>query len=555
MNTQELITLIDRFREERSEQEWLEFKENNYEPQALGEYLSALANAACVAGKPRGYLVFGVQDGSHRVVGTSFDPYTAKGKGHQDLILWLSMGLQPNVGFDVHVLEHPKGRVVLFEVKAASDRPVHFYGTAYIRIGTSKTELHKHPEKERAIWTHRADWSGQTCEGATIGDIDPEALAKAREQFRIKHPGQGSLMTGWDDATFLNKAKLTVRGMITHTALLLLGRGETAALLSPGVAKISWILKDAYNKELDYEHFGPPFVLAVDRLLGRIRNLTVRALPSGTLFPQEISQYDPWVIREALHNCIAHQDYNLRGRINVVEMPDSILLTNLGSFLPGDVETVIRQDAPLEIYRNPFLADAMVALNMIDTQGGGIKRMFQLQRQRFFPLPDYDLSEPDRVVVKLPGRILDEHYTRLLMDRGDLNLWQVMLLDRVQKRLPISHEAHHQLKSAGLVEGRYPNLIIAAPIARLTGQKARHIKDRGLDKKYYLDMIITLVKVHGSASREEIDQLLMDKLPDALDRNQKRHKIHNLLGELVRSGKIVNEGSRVKSRWKLARKT
>lgn len=181
--------------------------------------------------------------------------------------------------------------------------------------------------------------------------------------------------------------------------------------------------------------------------------------------------------------------------------------------------------------------------------------MFQLQRQRFFPLPDYDLSEPDRVVVKLPGRILDEHYTRLLMDRGDLNLWQVMLLDRVQKRLPISHEAHHQLKSAGLVEGRYPNLIIAAPIARLTGQKARHIKDRGLDKKYYLDMIITLVKVHGSASREEIDQLLMDKLPDALDRNQKRHKIHNLLGELVRSGKIVNEGSRVKSRWKLARKT
>jgi len=555
VNTQELIALIDRLLEEASEQEWLEFKENNYEPQTLGEYLSALANAACVAGKPRGYLLFGVQDGSHRVVGTSFDPYTAKGKGHQDLMLWLAMGLQPNVGFDVHVVEHPKGRVVLFEVKAASDRPVHFYGTAYIRIGTSKTELHKHPEKERTIWTHRTDWSGQICEGATLGDIDPEALSKAREQFKIKHPGQASLATGWDDATFLNKAKLTVRGMITHTALLLLGRGETAALLSPGVAKISWILKDAHNKELDYEHFGPPFVLAVDRLLGRIRNLTVRALPSGTLFPQEISQYEPWVIREALHNCIAHQDYNLRGRINVVEMPDSILLTNLGSFLPGDVETVIRQDAPLEIYRNPFLADAMVTLNMIDTQGGGIKRMFQLQRQRFFPLPDYDLSEPDRVAVKLPGRILDEHYTRLLMDRGDLNLWQVMLLDRVQKRLLISHEAHHQLKSAGLVEGRYPNLIIAAPIARLTGQKARHIKDRGLDKKYYLEMIITLVNVHGSASREEIDQLLMDKLPDALDRNQKRHKIHNLLGELVRSGKIVNEGSRVKSRWKLARKT
>ncbi len=106
-------------------------------------------------------------------------------------------------------------------------------------------------------------------------------------------------------------------------------------------------------------------------MLKRIRNLTVRALPSGTLFPQEITQYDPWVIREALHNCIAHQDYGLHGRIVVVEFPASILLSNVGRFPAGDVETVIRQDAPLEIYRNPFLADAMVELNMIDTQGGG----------------------------------------------------------------------------------------------------------------------------------------------------------------------------------------
>ncbi len=100
----------------------------------------------------------------------------------------------------------------------------------------------------------------------------------------------------------------------------------------------------------------------------RIRNLTVRALPRGTLFPQEITQYDPWVIREALHNAIAHQDYRRHGRIAVVEFPDRVLLTNVGDFLPGDVETVIRQDAPQAIYRNPFLADAMVELNLIDTR-------------------------------------------------------------------------------------------------------------------------------------------------------------------------------------------
>ena len=141
-----------------------------------------------------------------------------------------------------------------------------------------------------------------------------------------------------------------------YAALLLLGRPESAALLSPMVAKISWVLKDDHNLELDYEHIGPPFLLAGDHLLNRVRNLTVRALPSGTLFPQEITQYDPWVIREALHNSIAHQDYRLRGRIVVVEFPDRILLTNVGDFLPGDVETVIQQDAPQAIYRNPFLS-------------------------------------------------------------------------------------------------------------------------------------------------------------------------------------------------------
>lgn len=548
MNPQELIVLVNRLRREASETEWLEFKENNYEPQPLGEYLSALANGACVAGKSRGYLAFGIQDGSHTVVGTSFDPHTTK-KGNQDLLLWLSMGLQPNVGFEVHVVPHPQGRVVLFEVGAAWDRPVRFYGTAYIRVGSSKTELYKHPEKERAIWTRRTDWSGQVCEDATLSDLDPEALRKAREQFQITHSGQADHVAGWDDVTFLNKAKLTVHGAVTHAALLLLGRNESATLLAPTVAKISWILKDGQNQELDYQHFGPPFVLAGDRLLRRIRNLHVRALPSGTLFPQEMAQYDPWVIREALHNCIAHQDYGLRGRVNIVETPDSLLLTNVGSFLPGDVEKVIRQDAPLEVYRNPFLAEAMVGLNMIDTQGGGIKRMFQTQRQRFFPLPNFDLSDPDRVAVNLPGRILDEQYTRLLMDRGDLDLWQVILLDRVQKRLPIPHDAYRRLKTAGLVEGRYPHLLIAGPVANAIGQKARHIRERGFDKKYYLDVVVALVRERGPVDRQEVDATLLKKLPEVLTETQKKAKIHNLLAELARGGKIRNTGSRSKPQW------
>ncbi|MDO9228268.1 MAG: putative DNA binding domain-containing protein [Syntrophales bacterium] len=555
MNTAELHALLDRLRTEPRETEWLEFKTNRYEPQLLGEYLSALANSACLLGKPRGYLVFGIEDETHDVAGTTFDPAAEKGKGNQPLPLWLSLGLQPNVGFEIYPFDYRGMRLVLFEIHPAFDRPVKFYGTAYIRDGSSKTELARYPEKERQIWQRRLDWSAQICERVRISDLEPAAIAKARREFKAKIPpdklpASALEVDGWDDVTFLNKAKLTTQGAITHAALLLLGRDETTTLLAPAVARISWILKNDCNEEQDYEHFGPPFLLNVDKVLVRIRNLTVRELPSGTLFPVEMAQYDPWVIREALHNCIAHQDYSLRGRINLVESPTSLILSNVGGFLPGSVETVIRQDAPLEIYRNPFLAEAMVNLNMIDTQGGGIKRMFQSQRRRFFPLPDYDLSNPERVAVEIPGRILDERYTRLLMANTDLDLATIMLLDRVQKRQRIHPDEHRRLKAAKLVEGRYPNLIVAAQVATATGEKAKHIRDRGFDNRYYRDLILDMIGKHQPVSREEINELLLDKLPEVLNKDQKMDKIHNLVSSL--SGKrIRNIGGRRTSKWVL----
>lgn len=549
MTVQDLVALVDRLRGLPTETEWLEFKLNHIEPQEMGEYLSALANEALLCGQPRGYLVFGIDNDTHAVVGTTFDPYATKGKGNQDLLPWLGAGLKPNTGAEVHSLNHLNGRMVVFEVGPARDQPVTFYGTAWVRVGSSKTEISKQPEKARALWTRGTDWSAETCERGSLSDLDPEAIAKAREQFIVKHPGQTEAVAVWDDLTFLNKARLLSKGAVTNTALLLLGRGEAAALLAPAVAKISWILKDAENREMDYEHFGPPFLLASDQLLKRLRNLTVRALPSGTLFPQEVTQYDPWVIREALHNSMAHQDYRRHGRITVVEFPDRVLLTNVGSFLPGNVETVIKQDAPQAIYRNPFLADAMVELNMIDTQGGGIKKMFETQRKRSFPLPDYDLGTTEQVTVSLAGRILDERYTKLLMEQTDLPLVQVMLLDRIQKGHRIGREDHKRLKAAGLVEGRYPNVIVSGSMARATGEVVRHIRERGLNKEFYLGMILALVNEHGPVGRPEVNDLLIPKLPEMLSGEQKRRKVHNLLQELRRAGKIANQGTRQVPKW------
>ncbi|MFM9089859.1 MAG: helix-turn-helix domain-containing protein, partial [Cyanobium sp.] len=307
MNQAELIALVDHLRGLPRDTEWLEFKHNNAYPQEMGEYLSALANEAALLNQPRGYLIFGIEDASHAVVGTRFDPYTAKAKGNQDLLPWLTPQLQPNPGIEPHYFDHPDGRVALLAVGPARGQPVEFQGQGYCRAGTSKTKLTNHPEKARWLWSQGVDWSASICDGANLEDLNPEAIAKAREQFQIKHPQQAQELATWDERTFLNKARLLRQGAITHTAVLLLGRPEAATLLSPAVAKVSWILKDADNHELDYAHIGPPFLLAGDQLLQRLRNLTVRALPSGTLFPQELSQYDPWVLREALHNAIAHQ--------------------------------------------------------------------------------------------------------------------------------------------------------------------------------------------------------------------------------------------------------
>jgi len=184
MNTEELTALLDRLRAEPRESEWLEFKKNRYEPQVLGEYISALANSAGLLGRPRAYLVFGIEDGTHAVSGTRFDPAAAKAKGNQLLPLWLSRGLEPNVGFEIHASEYESERVVLFEINPAFDRPVKFYGQAFIRDGTSKTNLAKYPDKERRLWNLRVDWSAQMCEGATVADLDDAASEQERGRVR-----------------------------------------------------------------------------------------------------------------------------------------------------------------------------------------------------------------------------------------------------------------------------------------------------------------------------------------------------------------------------------
>jgi ATP-dependent DNA helicase RecG len=466
------------------ETEWVEFKESNFEPQAIGEYISALSNSACCHQKEKAYLVFGIENETHNIVGTRFKPKKKK-VGNEELENWLITQLNPRIDFVIHEFQEEGKPIVLFEIDAAGNAPVKFRGDAFIRVGSYKKKLSAHPEKERKIWMKQPDfdWSAQVCEDATIGHLDPQALLRARQEYKHKYPHLSEDVDNWDDTTFLNKAKVTIEGQITRAALILLGKDEAYHFLSPAVPQITWILKDEHNTEKDYTHFGLPFILSIEKVFKKIRNLNYRYLPDGTLFPIEITQYDPWVIREALHNCIAHQDYQLKGRINVVEKPD---------------ESVIEKDAPPEMYRNLLLANAMVHLNMIDTIGSGIKKMFTAQRKRFFALPSYDLSEKNRTGVKIFGKILDENYTRLLMNKPDLPLKTIILLDKVQKNIMINESEYQHLDTLKLIDGTYPNIYVVSYNAELYRQNGGtplnvFISSTGVDLYEYRKMAVEVI--------------------------------------------------------------
>lgn len=570
MQANALLDTLERLRRLPREQATLEFKSNLNDPEEIGAYISGLANTAALQGHDRAWIVWGVEDGSHRVVGTTFNPCTQKARAgsNQSLQMWLQVMMQPRADFEFHEVQHADGHVVLLEVHPARSAPIAFQHVRYIRVDSHLVKLGNYPDKEARLWSQlglKEDWTGALVLGATIDDLDPEAIAAARLRFTeylvrseldaSRHDAIRLDASTWNVETLLNKAHVTKQGRITRAALLLLGKDEASHFLAPADTKITWVLRDAGNGTVTSQPFGIPFLLATEKVYARIRNVTIDHMPDGTLFPTPVQQYDAWVLREALHNAVAHQDYTLGGKINLVEHPDRLVLANLGQFIPESVEWMLEHQSPPEHYRNQWLIEGMIRLRMIDQAGSGIRRMFATQRQRLFPLPDYVFGiSPQghpRVELTLQGQILDPKFARALMARSDLSLGQVLLLDRVQKRQALSAQEAKALRDLGLIEGRAPNYFISAKVADAVGQKARYIHNRGLDDRHYQELIVGYLKQYGKASRGDLDALLLDKLPGVLTQVQKTNKLKNLLQAMRRAGLIQPRGPRSAALWYL----
>ncbi|WP_323757544.1 ATP-binding protein [Roseivirga sp.] len=398
MSDQELNILLSELRSFPNETEWLEFKVNN--DVELGEYISALSNSACIHDKPFGYIVFGIDDKTHRIVGTNFNP-NKKGKGNEDLIPWITRLLNPRIHFEVFTINHAEGNVVIFRIQATTNTPVAFQGTPFVRIGSYKQKLSDNPEKERLIWTKKP---GVQFENEIAEDnLDIDQVLKL-----LDYPSYFDLM----NIPLPSDKSGIVEKLINEK--LILKEGSKYAITNLGAI--------LFAKEI--EHFETLERKAVRVIIydGKNRRKTIKEqigkkgyavgfeglvnyiddqLPSNEIIDsalrKEVKMYPKLAIRELVANVIIHQDFRERGTGPMVELfSDRIEISNPGKPLINTLRFVDHNPQS----RNERLAHFMRRLNICEERGSGIdKVLFECE---YFQLP-------------APKIIEGENYTRIIL--------------------------------------------------------------------------------------------------------------------------------------------
>ena len=529
--------LLREYPQENARCEWKEFKnlKNSFcgdEKNDVISYVSAIANM------DGGDLVIGVHDKTLEIVGTDTYNYD-KQKAILRLIERCVNLSTEDLYIDEFITDDTNRKVWVIHIpKHLPKRPVFAHNKAWQRIEDSLVEMTT--ERMSTILDEpifsETDWSAQIVSDATIDDLDEVAIAKARMMFKKVHSRiPEAEVNAWTVETFLSKCGIMKNGGITRAAIILLGKYESAFKLRPAVVQVTWTRRDEKQDVVDYEHFTVPFILTVDEILSKIENLTMREMPGGTLFPDTMKQYDDYTIREALHNCIAHQDYTMQQRINFVENPTYLYYSNAGSFIPGTLENALTNEEPQAYFRNECLCRAMVDFNMIDTVSRGIKKMFNEQWRRHFPMPDYEIDAKNRKVsVRIYGNEINKQYTNLLKTNDSLTLWDCISLDAVQKGRTIHEDVAQNLLNRGLIEGEAPNYTISLGIAKATNQLQGYTKQKGLDKEKMKQMILQYLKNAGTdgAKRDSIYEYIKDVMPQVKTHEQQLRLLGDILSAL-----------------------
>ncbi|MES1224692.1 MAG: RNA-binding domain-containing protein, partial [Bacteroidota bacterium] len=276
MTEQELSKYLrQRFPKENEHCEWKAFTnlKNCVSGAAADDVISYVSAIANMQG---GDLIIGVENETLNIIGIqNFHDYTPENLPGRLLGNCTNLNSEKLTVETVATSDTDKTIWILHIPKHAPRLPVIAHKKAWQRSGDALIELTQ--SRKEAILSEplfkKDDWSAEICQEATIKDLHPAAIRKAKDNYKIKNPRLTIEIDSWDDLAFLTKTKVIVNEHITRAAIILLGNSEASVHLQPAVVQISWVLYDKDKTEKDYRHFTPPFILSVDEVFGKIRNL------------------------------------------------------------------------------------------------------------------------------------------------------------------------------------------------------------------------------------------------------------------------------------------
>lgn len=414
LTDEQLTDLIRGLRDLPAEIEWVEFKQNKANPEEIGEYISAISNAAALAGQKEGYLVWGIENGTHDVVGTVFDPVTTR-KGNEALEGWLNKLLQPRLHFVFSSGQVDGRRVVVLTIPRAISQPTHFQGQAFIRVGSYTKNLKEQPEKARVLW-RAFDETPFELQPAmeNVGDDDVLRLLDYPAYFDLLDLPLPEGRAGFLDA--LASERLIVRGAncrwtITNLGALLLAKklSEFPSLGRKAVRVIHY--KGNSRVETIKEQVGTKgYANGFEGLIAFVNGLVPTNEVIGAALRKTVPMYPELAVRELVANALIHQDLSITGAGPTVEIFDNRLeITNPGKPLVSPDRFL---DTPPRS-RNEQLAGLMRRFGICEERGSGVDKVVSQTEFYQLPAPLFAISGDNTCAT------LQAHRPLTQMDRDD----------------------------------------------------------------------------------------------------------------------------------------
>lgn len=409
-----LVSLLQELRKQVNESEWVEFKENDKDPQQIGEYISALSNSAALSGKTCGYLIWGVRDSDHAITGTSFEPRSEK-FGNEELESWLLHNLSPKIHFKFYEVQVEGKKLVILEVERTVRHPVQFKQQEFIRVGSYKKKLKDHPEKERDLWRIFDSIPFELNIAADhLTSQDVLSLLDYPSYFSLtKRPlpqSAGAILADLESEG-IAASNGAGRWDITNLGAILFARrlDDFSSLKRKSVRVVQYSSNDRIqtNKEKRGERgYGSGF----EGLISYINALLPANEVIRQALRQDVSLYPEMAIRELVANTLIHQDFSIRGAGPMIEIfEDRIELTNPGQPLINEKRFL---DSPPRS-RNEALASLMRRMGICEERGTGWDKIVSLTEVHQLPAPLAEVVEDNTRVVLFAHKPLSK------MDKSD----------------------------------------------------------------------------------------------------------------------------------------